>query len=324
MSSDSLVYTPAKAQVILEEIFDTYIDETVTEGQFAMDEVFDVGMYKRAVYKSLDGAGPGLPARREVMEPLAPRNWSEGDMFTAREFQWGAQVAVPQELIRKFAKFGERDPDISAAIGSYANFTRAMKFNSFRVADLECVNLLINGTSTTAPYVGRRSEALFMTNHAMVGSNPTATQGNLTVNLSLTEPNLFMVINAIDTQKDSNGAPIKGDRGGYVLVTGPALRSKAWTILNTEQQIGSANNDKNIIYSMKSKITPVVWDEFPLDFTGWFVFKKGFHGLKFLWMEKPYNDKESDLNTNSLRYSMNSSGRAFWDTWLGSYASLPS
>lgn len=323
MSSDALVFTPQQAQVVLEETFDEYINETVTDGQFAMDEVFDVGDFKRAVYKSLDGAGPGLPARREVMEPLAPRNWTEGDMFSVREFSWGMQCAVPVELIKKFAKFGGGDPDVSAAVASQANFFRAARFGAFRVGDLECLNLLMNGTSTAAPYVGRRNEALFGS-HASLG-NPGTTQTNYTVNLSLTEPNLFTVINAIDTQKDSNGSPLKGKggKGGYTLVTGSYHRRTAWTLLNTEDQVGSANNDKSIVYSMKSKIKHVIWDEIAADYTGWWVFKNDFKGIKFLWMDRPYQSKESDLNTNALRYGSNSSGRAFWDTWLGSYASLP-
>lgn len=317
----NLFYTYEKAQFLLESLYDEVVHESDPVETFAMNEVFKVDDFDRAAFTSYEIAGPGLPQERKMLEDLAPVNYEEGEPVTVRPFSWGGQMAVPQELIRMFAKFGENDSDTSAKIASYADFMKHMKFNGYRRADLECIDKLVNGTSTDPRYVGRDGEPLFSTNHATLG-NPGRVQSNLTVNMSLTEANLMAVITALRTQKDHNGAPIK--RGsGYTLVTGPALETQAWKILNTEGKMGSAENDKSRVYSMRKNINHVTWDEFDSDFTGWFVFANK-HGLRFKWMERPYFQKESHLSTNSLRYSMNESGRAFHTSWYGSYASLPS
>jgi len=320
--TQQLFYTYEKAQFILENLYDEVINESEPPTAFAMDTVFNVDNFKRATFVSYNVAGPGLPQERQMLEDLAPGNYSEGEPLTVRPFYFGLQMAIPTELIRIFAKFGDSDSETASKIATYADFMRQMKFNGYRRADLECINKLINGTSTASKYVGRDGEPLFSTTHAYIGEG-SGTQSNLTVNLSLTEANLNMVITALSRQKDENGAPLDSSQG-WTLVTGSALETKGWTILNTEKQTSSANNDMNRVYSMKSKIRHVVWQEFESDFTGWFVLVNGRHGLKYKWMDKPYFDKQSDLNTNSLRYSMNEGGRAFHTTWRGTYASLPS
>lgn len=317
----NLFYTYDKAQFLLESLYDEVVNDTDSPTKFAMDSVFKVSNFERATFVSYKVSGPGLPQERQMLQDLAAVGYNEGEPLTVRPFYWGGQMAVPQELIRILAKFGENDSETAAKIGTYADFMKQMRYNGFRRADLECVSKLINGTSTATRYVGRDGEPLFSTNHASLG-NPARTQSNLTVNMSLTEANLNMVITALGNQKDDNGAPIATNEG-WTLVTGPALETRAWTILNTDKKVGSAENDKSRIYSMRSKIDQVTWQEFDSDYTGWFVFTKN-HGLRFKWMDKPYFQKESDLSTNSLRYSMNEGGAAFHTTWYGSYASLPS
>lgn len=321
MSNASMFYTYDKAQFLLESLYDEVVNETVPVTRYKMNDIFKVSDYERATFVSYNVAGPGLPQERQMLQDVPPVSYNEGEPVSFPPFYWGGQMAVPTELIRIVAKFGESDSETASKIGTYARFMRDMKRNGHRRADLECLNLLINGTSTNTRYSGRYGEPLFSTNHTSIGDGGSD-QSNLTVNMSLTEPNLNAVISALGTQKDENGAPI--DHGdGWTLVTGPALETTGWKILNTEKKVGSAENDANRVYSMRSKIDHVVWPEIDADFTGWWVIAKN-HGLHFKWMDKPYFDKQSDISTNSLRYSMNEGGRAFWTTWRGTYASLPS
>ena len=230
-------------------------------------------------------------------------------------------MAIPTELVRWFAKFGADDPDVAAKVASLADFMRAMKYNGKRKMNLEALDILLDGTSTDARHVGRGGEPLFSTNHASL-ANPSVSGSNLAVNLPFTETNVNFVINALSYQKDENGAPIdSGD--GWIILTGPALETKGWTMLNTEGKVGSADNDKNYVYSRRSKIVHVVEPEIDADYLGWFVFNKK-NGLFIKWMDRPYFEKEPTGKNNSIGYFMNMSGRAGWTKWRGTFASLPS
>lgn len=310
-----------EAQYLLEASYDQITTDTDQPKDFALETVFESDDFKRSVFTTYDVAGPGLPQERQMMQDLAPVAPLTGDPHTVRPFFWGGQMAVPQELVRMLAKFGPDDNETATRIGTYASFLRDMKYNGYRRAELERVAVLLNGTSTSSRFAGRRGEPLFSTNHRVLGTG--GDQSNLTLNMPLTENNLNFVINALSNQKDENGAPISSGKGWY-LITGTALETKGWTILNTENKTGSAENDKNRIYSMRSKIDHVVSQEFDADFDGWFVVVKGRNGLKFKWMDRPYFQKESRATNNTIIYTMNEGARAFYTTWRGAYASLPS
>lgn len=315
-----LFFTYEKSQFLLEGTFDEIANDSNPPKKFPLEDVYHSGDFKRPVYTSYNIAPPGLPEERKMLENLAPVAPKTGEPFTVRPYYWGGQMAIPTELVRMLAKFGPNDGETAAMIGTYADFMRAMRYNHFRRAELERVNKLINGTSTATRYAGRDGEPLFSTNHAVLGTG--GTQSNLVVNMPLTEANVNSVISALSAQKDENGAPIDTN-GRWTLVTGMALETQAWTLMNTEKKVGSAENDANRVYARRSKIDHVVSYEIPADYTGWWVFAEN-HGLMWKWMDKPYFDKESHLTNNSIAYGSNSGGRAFHTTWRGSFASLPS
>lgn len=314
-----LFYTYAKAQTLISDLIDEVIDEANPD-DFPMNEVFNVSDMKRGEHVSYRVAGLDRPEQREYLEDLAPVNYKEGEKFTKKPLNWGAQLAIPKELIEDLADAGPGDGEIAARIGAYTDFVREMKFTGFWRADTECADKLTNGTSTAAKYVGRDGVALFSASQTSLG-NPVITQSNVTSNLSLTENNLMTVITSIQTQKDDRGAQLRNPTK-YTLVTGPALDTKGWQILNTDKQTDSANNTKNRVFSMKSSINQVCWKELGASYTGWFVLAEG-HQVNFKWRKKPTFDKESDLSTNSLRYGMTMRGVAFHESWRKTAASIP-
>jgi hypothetical protein len=319
MTTSSYVYTYEQAFFTLTAMFDTYTTATDPPDRFGFQDVFKEGEFDRAVFVSYDGAGPGLPGERKMLDPVPGVNYLTGDPMTWAPFYCGAQMALPNELVHLFAKFGAADANVAGQLATYTDFTKAMKYNGWRRLDLECLDILINGTTTDSRHVGRRSEPLFSTSHALLGGG---TASNLSVNLTLNETNLNFVMNALKSQKDENGAPI-ARKGKYKLVHGVALDSKAWTLLNTKKKTGSAENDESYIYSMRNEIEDISWDEIDPSYNGWWLLGPK-HGLRAKWMEKPHYTKQSELKNNSIAYAMNMGARAFWDGWRDAFMVAPS
>jgi len=322
MTTTSYVYTYDDARFYLESLWDSFTNATDPPKRFTFEDVFKVDDFKRAVYTSYDGAGPGLPQEREMLQTLAGARYLKGDPMTWGPLYFGLQMAIPQELVDLLSRFGEGDSIVAGQIADFANFTKAMRYNGWRKVDLEALDVLLNGTSTDARHVGRRGEALFSTSHASLG-NPAQTASNLSVNLSPNETNLNFVLNAMMTQKDENGAPIGDDGGTYTIVHGQALASKFWTLTNTKQKTGSAENDMSYIYSIRDRIKTVNWPELDPGYTGWWVLGPK-HGLRVKWMKKPHFDKQPEGKNNSIGYFMNQGARAFWEHWRDSYMVAPS
>lgn len=309
-----MFYTYAKAQTLISDLIDTVIDETDPDTEFAMNEVFKVDNMKRGEHVSYRVAGLDRPTERTILENLAPTNYKEGEKFTRKPIDWGAMLAVPNELIEDLADSGAGDGDIAARLGTYADFVREMKYCALWRADTECATKLVNGTSTASRYVGRDGDALFSTSQTSLG-NPTFDQSNAMTGQSLTENNLMTAITALNTQRDDRGAFIRR-AASYTLVTSPQLETTGWKILNTEQQTNSANNDKNRVYSMKGKIKHAVWNELGASYTGWFVLSDR-HQIMWKWRKRPEFKKEPDLKTNSLAYGMTMRGVSFHESWRG-------
>ena len=148
--------------------------------------------------------------------------------------------------------------------------------------------------------------------------------------MTLTENALMADITALDTQKDDRGAWLK-NAAGYTVVVSPQNETALWKILNTEEQVDSANNTKNRVYALRNKIKPVTWKELGASYTGWFVFArgrdaegmpKGAGGLMAQWRQRPEFEKESDLKTHSVSYGVTMSFRAWHETWRGSVGHL--
>lgn len=315
-----LFYTYAKAATLLYDLIDTVIDESDPDAEFPMNDVFHVTNMKGPQYVSYEVAGLDRPEEREPLEDLAPVNYKEGEKLTKRPINWGAMLAIPNELVEDLAEVGPGDGEIAARIGTFADFTRQMKYTAFWRADTECASFLLNGTSTAARYADRYGDALFSATHTSL-SNPSFDQSNVSNSVTLTENALNTAITALGTQKDQRGAFIRRPKT-YTLVVSPQNETRAWQLVNSEKQVDSANNAKNRLYSMRDRIKVVTWNELGASYTGWFVFTNN-HGLNWKWKKRPEFKKEPDLKTNSVAYGMTMRGVPFVESWRGAIGYLP-
>jgi hypothetical protein len=247
-------------------------------------------------------------------------NYEEGDLFRKRPTDYGAQFAIPNELIRDLRDAGPYDGDIQARIGSFADFVREMKFNARRRINAECVVKFKAATSTLSAYTDRYGEALAAATHTSL-SNPSITQSNTLPNVALTENTLGNAMMAMTTQQDHRGAMIS-DPDRWTLVIGPANAIKAWNITHTKMQTGSANNDSNYVYENRDKIKVVIWKELGADYLGWALLGDK-HTLRVRERQKPEFTKEGHGSTNSTRYFMTQSFAVFHENWWNTIFALP-
>jgi hypothetical protein len=318
--------TDQKATALIRDMIDEVIENTNPEGSFAFEQYMDVKPMTRAEEVTFDFGGFGLPEEREILEDADFDEPVFGNKLTFVPTSYGRAFRVAKETIRDLADSGPHDGVNAARLGSYADYTARLKRQGWERADLECALKLVNGTSTATKYVGRRSEALFATNHANL-DNPQLSQSNLTTGAAFNATNLQTALTTLMTQRDDRGNYISAGNDFLVIVP-PTYHWKAIEILKTAGQVDSANNNVNPLLKAGLKLDSITVPN--LDrangstYTGWFVQDRKGHGLRFRWREKPQFDKAVDLIANAIQYAMFMRAGHYHATWYGIVGFPPS
>lgn len=315
--------THQDAQVMISDLIDKVIEVTNPEGTFPFEKYMHVGDMTRAEYVSYTFGGFGLPQERQILEDIDYDVPVFGSKLTVTPIEYGRGFRVAREVIRDLADAGPHDGANAARLTSYADYTKRLKRKGWERVDLECALKLINGTSTAARYAGRPEgtngttpTALFATNHTNL-DNPPLTQSNLTTAAAFNAANLMTAITALDTQRDDRGDFISTS-STYNVIVPPNLRWKAIEIVNTMNEVGTANNTVNAL--KYADITLKTVEVKTLDrangstYTGWFV-QNDAHTMHWKWREKPTFDKNVDFDARAVKYAMFMAGAHFHDDW---------
>lgn len=186
---------------------------------------------------------------------------------------------------------------------------RGLAMAGMRKREKDAASVFNNAFS--ASYVGGDSVALCSASHPYSPSN-ASTQGNAGTT-ALSYDAVEATRKLMRAYKDDRGemVPISPD----TLVVPPGLEETAWTVFNTVNKPGTANNDGNFVRSKLNKV--IVWD-YLSDTNNWFMVDSMLAKMYLNWYDRvPMEfamDPTSDFSLEArfrgyMRYSYG------WDDW---------
>ena len=190
---------------------------------------------------------------------------------------------------------------------------RGLAMAGMRKREKDAASVFNNAFS--ASYVGGDSVALCSASHPYSPSNATV-QGNAGTT-ALSYDAVEATRKLMRAYKDDRGelVPISPD----TLVVPPGLEETAWTVFNTVNKPGTANNDGNFVRSKLNKV--IVWD-YLSDTNNWFMIDSMLAKMYLNWYDRvPMEfamDPTSDFSLEArfrgyMRYSYG------WDDWRWIY-----
>lgn len=176
-------------------------------------------------------------------------------------------------------------------------------------------------TANPSNYANYNSGALGLcSNSQTYESGASGTQDNYATG-TLSADNFESAVVALMQQKSGHGTLIEFT-GKLKLVVPPALRREAIEITQSELDPDTAENAVNVF---RGSADVVVSPFLGAAVTGgsdtaWFVLAGG-HKLNFFWRKKPTFDKETDFDTDVLKYKVKAKYIAGFSDWRGVYGS---
>lgn len=227
------------------------------------------------------------------------KDFGEGPKATFVATRYDASYKVTWELVQDDL-YG-----VMKGIGKGGN-AKALGKGLRNREETNCAKVVLDGF--TVP--GYDGKALFATDHPLINSDKTCS--NL-VEGTLTDAKLKEAMTLMRKQLDEAGMPISAK--ATQLVVHPDLEFTAKAIVQSIQQAGTNNNDKNTI----PNIEVIVWDYLVNDegMTPWFIQDTSFENLLFLTRENArFGNQWIPGQIDSLYYGYSRFAEGYVD-WRG-------
>ena len=177
-----------------------------------------------------------------------------------------------------------------------ARYTKGLARAMSYTKQVKAAAVLNNGFS--AAYVGGDGVALFSSAHPLVNG---ATNSNIpSTPADLNETSLEAAVIQIAAWTDERGLLIAAKP--KKLIVPPALQFVATRLLETEQRVGTADNDINALRNNGSIPEGYAINHFLTDSNGWFLTTDVPNGMKHFVRSPITNDMSGDFDTGNVRY----------------------
>lgn len=281
-------------------VFQAKYDETPLIG----DQFFNTETSDRKTLDSYSYTGFGNPeiVREGEEYPMTDAKPAPGKSVETTKYGLGYEIT--DEMLR-YDQYGvvKQLPE---------KLADSMKF----FQELLALDVFVRGATTAR--VAPDGQPLFSAAHRVERTG--ATVSNLGTPTALTGASLQAALLTYRTQKNSEGRSMNS-RPKYLLV-GPANEFNARVILNTQNALGSNNNDINVL--TQEGLEVIVWpllDDNAVTRNAWFLLpEKAAHRL-FKWTQVPldhvmWDEPKRDVVVHRSRYQL---AYDFWD-WRNVYA----
>ena len=196
-----------------------------------------------------------------------------------------------------------------------ARYTKALARSMANTKQVKAANVLNNGFSGS--YVGGDGKALFATDHPLVnGGTNSNTQA---VAADLNETSLENAVIQIAGWTDERGLLIAAKP--RKLVIPPNLQFVATRLLETEQRVGTADNDINAIKSNGAIPEGYAINHFLTDTDGYFLTTDVPNGMKHFVRTPLTTSMDGDFDTGNVRYKARERYSFGWSDPLGMWGS---
>jgi hypothetical protein len=196
-----------------------------------------------------------------------------------------------------------------------ARYTKALARSMANTKQVKAANVLNNGFSGS--YAGGDGKALFATDHPLVnGGTNSNTQA---VAADLNETSLENAVIQIAAWTDERGLLIAAKP--RKLVIPPNLQFVATRLLDTEQRVGTADNDINAIKSNGAIPEGYAINHFLTDTDGYFLTTDVPNGMKHFVRTPLTTSMDGDFDTGNVRYKARERYSFGWSDPLGMWGS---
>ena len=197
-----------------------------------------------------------------------------------------------------------------------ARYTKGLARAMSYTKQVKGAAVLNNGFS--AAYVGGDGVALFSSAHPLVNG---ATNSNIpSTPADLNETSLEAAVIQIAAWTDERGLLIAAKP--KKLIVPPALQFVATRLLETEQRVGTADNDLNALKNNGSIPQGYAINHFLTDSNGWFLTTDVPNGMKHFVRAPIANDMSGDFDTGNVRYRSRERYSFGWSDPLSMYGSV--
>ena len=196
-----------------------------------------------------------------------------------------------------------------------ARYTKGLARAMSYTKQVKAAAVLNNGFS--AAFVGGDGVSLFSSAHPLVNG---ATNSNIpSTPADLNETSLEAAVIQIAAWTDERGLLIAAKP--KKLIVPPALQFVATRLLETEQRVGTADNDLNALKNNGSIPQGYAINHFLTDSNGWFLTTDVPNGMKHFVRAPITNDMSGDFDTGNVRYRSRERYSFGWSDPLSMYGS---
>jgi hypothetical protein len=196
-----------------------------------------------------------------------------------------------------------------------SRYTKALARAMAYTKQTKAAAVLNNGFSSS--YLGGDGVELFSTVHPLVSGGVNANEPSTAADLN--ETSLEAAIIQIAGWTDERGLLIAAKPRKLILP--PALMFVATRLLETEQRVGTADNDINAIKNNGSIPGGYSINHFLTDTDAWFLTTDVPNGLKHFTRAALKNSMDGDFDTGNVRYKARERYSFGWSDPLGMYGS---
>lgn len=196
-----------------------------------------------------------------------------------------------------------------------SRYTKALARAMAYTKQTKAASVLNNGFSSS--YLGGDGVALFSASHPLVSGGVNSNIPSTAADLN--ETSLEAAVIQIAGWSDERGLLIAAKP--KKLIIPPALMFVATRLLETEQRVGTADNDINALKSNGSIPGGYAVNHFLTDNDAWFLTTDVPNGLKHFVRAPMANSMDGDFDTGNVRYKSRERYSFGWSDPLGMYGS---
>jgi hypothetical protein len=196
-----------------------------------------------------------------------------------------------------------------------ARYTKALARSMANTKQVKAANVLNNGW--TAGYTGGDGKLLFATDHPLVNGGTNSNTQSTAADLN--ETSLENAVIQIAAWTDERGLLIAAKP--RKLIIPPNLQFVATRLLETEQRVGTADNDINAIKSNGAIPEGYAINHFLTDTDGYFLTTDVPNGMKHFTRAPLTTSMDGDFDTGNVRYKARERYSFGWSDPLGMWGS---
>ncbi len=206
----------------------------------------------------------------------------------------------------------EMEDDLYAEVSK----TRGKSLNFSTKTSVEVIhaNVLNNGFTNSAPYLGGDGVCLFSASHPTASGN----QSNLLTAADFSETSLEDALKVIFKAKNSRGLNINPTAQKLFVSTDDIFN--ATRVLESQLRTSTANNDINATRAMGMLPDGVAMNPYFTDLDAWFLKTDVPDGLISMWRRRPGNlEKDNEFDTENAKAKTTVRFVPFYGDWRGVY-----